>query len=56
MMNSNYGKTYNRFAEHPLSSTYFKYIKLRRTVDRTQINQRHILFHRVGIRYQIELD
>ena len=28
MINSNYGKTYNSFAEHPLSSTYFKYIDI----------------------------
>jgi len=28
MINSNYGKIYNTFAEHPLSSTYFKYIDI----------------------------
>ena len=28
MTNSNYGKTYNSFAEHPLSSNYFKYIDI----------------------------
>lgn len=28
MMNSNYGKTYNTFAEHPLAPIYFKYIDL----------------------------
>ena len=28
MMNSNYGKTYNSFAEHPLAPIYFKYIDI----------------------------
>ena len=28
MMNSNYGKTYNTFAEHPLAPIYFKYIEV----------------------------
>ena len=28
MINSNYGKTYNTFAEHPLAPTYFKYIEI----------------------------
>ena len=28
MINSNYGKTYNSFAEHPLAPIYFKYIDI----------------------------
>ena len=28
MINSNYGKTYNTFAEHPLAPIYFKYIDI----------------------------
>ena len=28
MINSNYGKTYNNFAEHPLAPIYFKYIDI----------------------------
>ncbi len=28
MINSNYGKTYNTFAEHPLAPLYFKYIDI----------------------------
>ncbi len=28
MINSNYGKTYNSFAEHPLAPLYFKYIDI----------------------------
>jgi hypothetical protein len=28
MMNSNYEKTYNSFAEHPLALIYYKYIDL----------------------------
>lgn len=28
MMNSNYGKVYNNFAEHPLAPIYFKYIDI----------------------------
>jgi hypothetical protein len=28
MTNSNYAKTYNSFAEHPLAPTYFKYIDI----------------------------
>ena len=28
MNNTNYGKTYNTFAEHPLAPIYFKYIDI----------------------------
>lgn len=28
MINSNYGKTYNSFAQHPLAPLYFKYIDI----------------------------
>ena len=28
MTNSNYGKIYNSFAEHPLAPIYFKYIDI----------------------------
>ena len=28
MINSNYGKIYNTFAEHPLAPIYFKYIDI----------------------------
>ena len=32
MINSNYGKTYNTFAEHPLAPTYFKYIEIAKKI------------------------
>ena len=42
MMNSNYGKTYNTFAEHPLAPIYFKYIDLLISRDLNQDVQ-HLL-------------
>ena len=33
MINSNYGKTYNSFAEHPLAPIYFKYIDILMSKD-----------------------
>ena len=40
MMNSNYGKTYNSFAEHPLAPIYFKYIDILISRDLNQDVQR----------------
>ena len=42
MMNSNYGKTYNSFAEHPLAPIYFKYIDILISRDLNQDVQ-HLL-------------
>ena len=42
MMNSNYGKTYNSFAEHPLAPIYFKYIDILISKDLNQEVQ-HLL-------------
>ena len=42
MMNSNYGKTYNSFAEHPLAPIYFKYIDILVSKDLNQDVQ-HLL-------------
>ena len=42
MMNSNYGKTYNSFAEHPLAPIYFKYIDILISRDLNQEVQ-HLL-------------
>ena len=42
MMNSNYGKTYNSFAEHPLAPIYFKYIDILISKDLNQDVQ-HLL-------------
>ena len=42
MMNSNYGKTYNTFAEHPLAPIYFKYIDILISRDLNQDVQ-HLL-------------
>lgn len=39
MMNSNYGKTYNSFAEHPLAPIYFKYIDILISRDLNQDDQ-----------------
>jgi hypothetical protein len=41
-MNSNYGKTYNSFAEHPLAPIYFKYIDILISKDLNQEVQ-HLL-------------
>jgi hypothetical protein len=41
-MNSNYGKTYNSFAEHPLAPIYFKYIDILISKDLNQDVQ-HLL-------------
>ena len=41
-MNSNYGKTYNSFAEHPLAPIYFKYIDILISRDLNQEVQ-HLL-------------
>jgi hypothetical protein len=41
-MNSNYGKTYNSFAEHPLAPIYFKYIDILISRDLNQDVQ-HLL-------------
>ena len=40
MMNSNYGKIYNRFTEHPLAPIYFKYIDILISRDLNQGVQR----------------
>lgn len=40
MINSNYGKTYNTFAEHPLAPLYFKYIDILVAKDLNQDAQR----------------
>ena len=42
MINSNYGKTYNNFAEHPLAPIYFKYIDILISRDLNQDVQ-HLL-------------
>jgi len=42
MINSNYGKTYNTFAEHPLAPIYFKYIDILISRDLNQDVQ-HLL-------------
>ena len=42
MINSNYGKTYNSFAEHPLAPLYFKYIDILIAKDLNQDVQ-HLL-------------
>ena len=42
MINSNYGKTYNSFAEHPLAPIYFKYIDILISRDLNQDVQ-HLL-------------
>jgi len=42
MMNSNYEKTYNSFAEHPLAPIYFKYIDILISRDLNQDVQ-HLL-------------
>jgi hypothetical protein len=42
MINSNHGKTYNTFAEHPLAPIYFKYIDLLISRDLNQDVQ-HLL-------------
>lgn len=42
MINSNYGKTYNSFAEHPLVPIYFKYIDILISRDLNQDVQ-HLL-------------
>jgi hypothetical protein len=42
MINSNYGKTYNNFAEHPLAPIYFKYIDILISRDLNQDIQ-HLL-------------
>lgn len=42
MMNSNYGKTYDTFAEHPLAPIYFKYIDILISRDLNQDIQ-HLL-------------
>jgi len=42
MMNSNYVKTYNSFAEHPLAPIYFKYIDILISRDLNQDVQ-HLL-------------
>ena len=42
MMNSNYGKIYNSFAEHPLAPIYFKYIDILISKDLNQDVQ-HLL-------------
>ena len=42
VMNSNYGKTYNTFAEHPLAPIYFKYIDILISRDLNQDVQ-HLL-------------
>ncbi len=42
MMNSNYGQTYNSFAEHPLAPIYFKYIDILISRDLNQDVQ-HLL-------------
>jgi hypothetical protein len=41
-MNSNYGKTYDTFAEHPLAPIYFKYIDILISRDLNQDIQ-HLL-------------
>jgi hypothetical protein len=40
MINSNNGKTYNNFAEHPLAPLYFKYIDILIAKDLNQDVQR----------------
>ena len=40
MMNSNHGKTYNSFAQHPLAPLYFKYIDILISRDINQDVQR----------------
>lgn len=40
MINSNNGKTYNSFAEHPLAPLYFKYIDILIAKDLNQDVQR----------------
>jgi hypothetical protein len=40
MINSNYGKTYNSFTEHPLAPLYFKYIDILISRDINQDVQR----------------
>ena len=42
MINSNYGNTYNSFAEHPLAPIYFKYIDILISRDLNQDVQ-HLL-------------
>ena len=42
MINSNYGKTYNSFAEHPLAPLYFKYIDILMSKDLNH-NVQHLL-------------
>ncbi len=42
MINSNYGKTYNSFTEHPLAPLYFKYIDILIAKDLNQDVQ-HLL-------------
>lgn len=42
MVSSNYGKTYNSFAEHPLAPIYFKYIDILISRDLNQEVQ-HLL-------------
>ncbi len=42
MINANYGKTYNNFAEHPLAPLYFKYIDILISRDLNQDVQ-HLL-------------
>ena len=43
MINSNYEKTYNSFAEHPLAPIYFKYIDILISRDLNQGVQ-HLLY------------
>ncbi len=42
MINSNYGKTYNTFAEHPLAPLYFKYIDILISKDLNR-DEQHLL-------------